>query len=193
MTSNVDPEPGIARLIQRLDRDTTLPGTEEICAAVKNTLCEEIVDGRLQLPPAATEPGAEDYARRLLHRSPDGRYTVVAMIWGSGQGTPIHDHGGKWCVECVYQGRVRISSYDLLGDADAAVVGLRKTGEIDSGKGAAGSLIPPFDYHVIENTEPATAVTVHVYGGEMDACHVFHRDESPDHYRREWRKLSYTP
>ncbi|MHC4920862.1 MAG: hypothetical protein ACYTKC_14895 [Planctomycetota bacterium] len=73
MTSNVDPEPGIARLIQRLDRDTTLPGTEEICAAVKNTLCEEIVDGRLQLPPAATEPGAEDYARRLLHRSPDGR------------------------------------------------------------------------------------------------------------------------
>ena len=46
------------------------------------------------------------YGRRLLHRDPRGRYTVVVMTWGPGQGTPIHDHANLWCVECVYRGNV---------------------------------------------------------------------------------------
>ena len=36
-----------------------------------------------------------------------------------GQGTPIHDHGGLWCVECVLQGRIEVRAYrptDAEGD-----------------------------------------------------------------------------
>ena len=181
-----------AGLIQRLDADTVLPTVKAICEAVKNTLVCEIVDGNLELPAELVRPVSEDYGRRLLHRHPDDRYAVVVMTWGAGQGTPIHDHAGKWCVECVYQGRIRVSSYDLVGETDAQVVGFRKAREVDAGKGAAGSLIPPFDYHVIENPDHDTAVTVHVYGGDMTGCNVFSPIDGSDRYRREWRKLSYT-
>jgi len=183
-----------ARLIQRLDADTALPTVEAICAAVKKTLVEEIVDGNLELPQELVQPVSGDYGRRLLHRQPDGRYAVVVMTWGAGQGTPIHDHAGKWCVECVYQGRIRVSSYDLTNDTgpDTDVVGFRKASEVDAGKGAAGSLIPPFDHHVIENANHDPAVTVHVYGGDMEGCDVFTPVNGSDRYRREWRGLSYT-
>ncbi len=183
------------RLIQRLDADTALPTVEEICEAVKQTLVEEIVDGELELPANLVQPVGEDYGRRLLHRHPEGRYAVVVMTWGAGQGTPIHDHAGKWCVECVYKGRIRVTSYDLVGGKDAEdseFVGFEMAGEVDAGKGAAGSLIPPFDYHVIRNPNHDTAVTIHVYGGEMDGCDVFSPIDGSDRYRRQWRKLSYT-
>src|SRR4030095_11912675 len=34
------------------------------------------------------------YARHLLHVDPAGRFSVVVMVWGPGQRTPIHAHGG---------------------------------------------------------------------------------------------------
>ncbi len=185
-------QPGIRRLIQRLDQDTALSDVEAICAAVKATLVQEIVDTNLELPAEFLAPVPGDYARRLLHRHPDDRYAVVVMTWGCGQGTPIHDHAGKWCVECVYQGRILVQSYELLEDPeDREVVGFRKAKETHAGRGAAGSLIPPFDHHVIQNTDSDTAVTVHVYGGEMDGCEIFSPVEG-DRYRRVWQQLSYT-
>ena len=35
------------------------------------------------------------------------------MVWQPGQQTPIHDHGGVWCVEGVYQGHMHITQYDV--------------------------------------------------------------------------------
>lgn len=181
----------IERLIERLDVDTVLPTVEEVCEAVKQTLMAEMVDGKLELPAELVQPVAEDYGRRLLHRHPEGRYAVVVMTWGPGQGTPIHDHAGNWCVECVYEGRIRVSSYDLVGEESDEVVAFLKANEVEAGKGAAGSLIPPFDHHVIDNPHEETAVTIHVYGGDMDGCDVFMPTEG-GRYRREWRSLSYT-
>ncbi len=34
-------------------------------------------------------------------------------------------------------------------------------------------MIPPFEYHVVENASDAPSVTLHVYGGEMNHCYVF--------------------
>ncbi len=182
-----------AGLIQRLDADTVLPTVKAICEAVKNTLVCEIVDGNLELPAELVRPVSKDYGRRLLHRHPDGRYAVVVMTWACGQGTPIHDHAGNWCVECVYQGRILVQSYNMVQDPnDRAVVTLHKAKEVHAGRGAAGALIPPLDHHVIENSDHDTAVTVHVYGGEMTGCDVFVPIDGSDRYRREWRSLSYT-
>ena len=75
-------QPGIRRLIQRLDQDTALSDVEAICAAVKATLVQEIVDTNLELPAEFLAPVPGDYARRLLHRHPDDRYAVVVMTWG---------------------------------------------------------------------------------------------------------------
>ena len=63
--------------------------------------------------------------------------------------------------------------------------------EITAGVGEAGALIPPYDYHVIGNVDTTAAVTVHVYGDEMDGCHRFH-PLGDELYRREWCELGYT-
>ena len=35
------------------------------------------------------------------------------MTWGPGQGTPVHDHGGLWCVEGVVEGQIAVTRYDV--------------------------------------------------------------------------------
>jgi predicted metal-dependent enzyme (double-stranded beta helix superfamily) len=114
------------------------------------------------------------------------------MVWGKGQGTPLHDHAGIWCVECVYSGRITVTSYAVRGgDAETGVVQFEKQTQIVAGPGEAGALIPPFEYHVIANADPTPAVTIHVYGGEMTHCHVFSPVDGG--HRREYRELTYTP
>ena len=95
-------------------------------------------------------------------------------------------------MECVYQGRIAVTSYSVRGgNPETGVVQFERETEIVAGPGEAGALIPPFEYHVISNIDPTPSVTIHVYGGEMDHCHIF----SPvaGGHRREYRELSYTP
>lgn len=184
-----NPTTTVRELITSLDADTSLSGSDAVCAAVKSTLIAAVTTGNLQLPEEFSRPSERNYARRLLHRT--DRYAIVVMVWGPGQGTPIHDHDDKWCVECVYKGSIRVVSYDLIGAPEDEVVSFRKEQEIAAGRGEAGSLIPPFDYHVIENPHEDVAVTIHVYGGEMHGCDVF-QPVAGDRFRRERKPLSYT-
>jgi len=177
-------------LFERLDLAVTIADIEARCAAVKLAL-QEMVQRQELLEEALTVPGRESYGRRLMHRAPDGRYTVVVMSWGPGQGTPIHDHAGLWCVECVYRERVRVVSYDLVEELGEDRVRFKIADEVVARVGEAGALIPPFDFHIIENPFDVTAVTVHVYGGEMNRCDVFDAQAGGTHLRRS-RELQYT-
>ena len=67
-------------------------------------------------PTLFRQPRPDSYARRLLHRDPLGRYTAIVMTWGPGQGTPVHDHGGLWCVEGVVEGQIAVTQYDVTPD-----------------------------------------------------------------------------
>lgn len=180
------------RLIEALDLAVRGRDTDEICAAVRDALSHAVTRGGLALPEPMLVPSAGSYARRLLHLDPQHRYSVIVMVWGRNQGTPIHDHAGLWCVECVFAGRIKITTYDLVAELGDGRTRFRREGELEAGTGAAGSLIPPFDYHVIENVEPRPAVTIHVYGGEMKGCHAF-THVAGDVWRREWKQLSLTP
>jgi predicted metal-dependent enzyme (double-stranded beta helix superfamily) len=142
------------------------------------------------LPARFLTPCAEKYARRLLHRDGDGLYSVVVMVWGAGQCTPLHDHSGTWCVECVASGKIRVTRYDLVGSAAGQLLEFREAGRVEAGRGEAGALIPPFEYHKIENPYDEQAVTIHVYGGEMVSCSAFFPEG--ERYRRETRSLQYT-
>ena len=157
-------------------------------AAVKDTLVQCLRENTW-LPECAKEQDV-GYARHLLHRCPQGRFTIVAMVWGPGQATPIHDHAGIWCVEGVYHGEIQVTSYDAVGPVGevARFVAHR---EVCQGVGAAGSLIPPVEYHVIQNTGATAAVTIHVYGGEMEECAIF-VPRADGAYERQVKPLSYT-
>lgn len=183
--------PRVDELIRRLDAAVATEDDEVRCRGVKQVLTEIVHGGEEFLDPAYLKPAPDRYARRLLHRDPKGRYTVLVMVWDKGQGTALHDHGGMWCVECVYRGRIGVTSYSVRGgNPESGVVQFEREFEVFAGPGEAGALIPPFEYHVLTNVLDTPAVTIHVYGGELTSCHVFEPVEGG--WRRRFKSLSYT-
>ena len=183
----------VHELIRRLDVAVDVADDAMRCRNVKQVLIDVVGSGEQFVPASFLAPAPDRYARRLLHRDPTGRYTVLVMVWDRGQGTPLHDHAGTWCVECVYRGVIQVTSYSVRGgDPETDVVQFAREAQIRAGVGEAGALIPPFEYHVLENPSTATpAITIHVYGGEMTYCHIFEPVDGGG-YRRKYRELSYT-
>lgn len=183
-------EPLLDQMIGMLDEAVVKQTSTGCCKAVKRALEEIISSGKEFLPSEFLQPAPDRYARRLLHKDPQDRYTVLVMVWGLGQGTPLHDHAGMWCVECVYRGKILVRSYDLEDEVGEKFK-FKLEQEVLAGIGEAGTLIPPFDYHTIENALPdQPAVTLHVYGGEMEWCNAFVPDG--ELHRMERRQLVYT-
>jgi predicted metal-dependent enzyme (double-stranded beta helix superfamily) len=182
--------PGFAPLKQRLDEAVRGPDVAEIAQRVKRALQETLRCEGLDLPEPMRRPRPDTYARRLLHRDADGRYTAIVMTWGPGQGTALHDHSGIWCVECVVDGEMEVRQYDLV-EQSGDFFRFEPQSRIEAVTGSAGCLIPPYEYHTLSNRRPDTAsITLHIYGGEMTHCHVF-EPSSDGTYRRLEKQLSY--
>ncbi len=181
----------VDELIRRLDEAVAERDDENRCRCVKAVLEDVVASGREFIDAPFLAPAPDRYARRLLHRDPQDRYTVLVMVWGPGQATPLHDHAGTWCVECVYRGRIQVTSYSVRGgNPETGVVQFERETQIMAGVGEAGALIPPFEYHTIANPDAEPSITLHVYGGEMTYCHIFEPVDGG--YRRKYRELSYT-
>ena len=180
---------GTDALVSMVDEAIKSPDIEEIVTRLRTGLCDLINTGEVELPPRVLECNADHYARRLLHRDGAGRYSIVAMTWGPHQGTPLHDHGGTWCVEGVFKGSIEVQQYELVGQRDERYR-FEKRGSFQAGIGSAGCLIPPHEYHVIRNVGSVPAVSVHIYGGEMNHCSVFDpQDAHGDWYVRHEKAL----
>ncbi|HEY4528718.1 MAG TPA: cysteine dioxygenase family protein [Luteimonas sp.] len=167
------PFPGRERLVAGIDQALAAGDCHAVTAALRNVLCGLIRDPDVRLPDCVHAPIEDHYARRELYRSPRHGYSVVAMTWGPGQGTPIHDHAGCWCVEGVWRGELEITQFELL-EQHGDRFRFRSAGGMQAGPGSAGSLIPPHEYHTIRNTDPsAIAVSLHVYEAPLEQCSRF--------------------
>lgn len=165
--------PGCRTLVEALDAAVDQRSAAEITDTLRKTLCRLIRGREVELPACVFEACGDHYARRELYRSERHGYSVVAMTWGPGQGTPIHDHSGMWCVEGVWHGQLEITQYELLEHAEPRFR-FQSVGAIQAGAGSAGSLIPPHEYHAIRNpSDDAIAVSLHIYSGAMTCCSVF--------------------
>jgi predicted metal-dependent enzyme (double-stranded beta helix superfamily) len=156
---------------------------------VKGVLIDSMQCGSLAVPASFGQPIEGTYARRLLHRDPLGQYTMVVMTWGPGQKTALHDHAGIWCVECVMDGMMEVAQFDLMSEQGDAFR-FEQRNCVVAGRGSAGCLIPPFEYHTLGNAAETPSITLHVYGGEMDHCHVF-EPSGDGSYRRVRKDLAY--
>jgi 3-mercaptopropionate dioxygenase len=116
-------------------------------------LCELMNDERVQLPDCVFDYEADHYCRRLIHQDEQLGYTIMAMTWGPGQSTPVHDHAGMWCVEAVWHGQIEVVQYELI-EREQDRFHLEPRTTMRTGVGSAGSLIPPHEYHTIANPTP---------------------------------------
>jgi 3-mercaptopropionate dioxygenase len=168
--------PGRAHLIESIDAAVVLGDEAAVVESLRGSLCRMMREQSVQLPPCVLEAVEGHYARRELYVSPQYGYGVIAMTWGPGQGTPIHDHSGLWCVEGVWHGQLEITQYDLRERAGDRYH-FTPVGTLIAGTGSAGSLIPPHEYHTIRNpsdTDPA--VSLHVYKRSMTCCGIFNAE-----------------
>ena len=165
--------PGHDKLVAAIDAAVAHEDEHQVTAALRDALCRMIRDRDVQLPACVHEPIVDHYARRELYRSPTHGYSVVCMTWGPGQGTPLHDHSGLWCVEGVWDGQLEIVQYELLG-TEGERFRFRAAGGMHAGPGSAGSLIPPHEYHTIRNASTdAIAISLHIYKAPMECCSKF--------------------
>lgn len=175
---------GKDRLIQRIDHAIDGDCPFEITTCLRRALVECIADPGIRLPDCVFEAIPGHYARREVFTHPTKGFSMIAMTWGPGQGTPIHDHAGLWCVEGVWAGCIEVVSYQLVEERGDRCR-FEDVGTIVAGCGSAGSLIPPHEYHTIANTDPdKVAVSVHIYKNAMQSCNLF-TEEADGWYKRE--------
>jgi len=116
-----------------------------------------LVDG------VAFTPGAERYARHLLHADPLGRYTLVALLWQPGQMSPVHAHH-VWCAFGVVSG-VLTEHHFAPGDPPAPT-GCRLLGPGDACHGPGA----PHLIHRLGNCGTTPAISIHAYGAAWDVA-----------------------
>lgn len=166
-------------------------GLRALIGQVEAAMHAPIADlgGHLAAALAAADPGlvpahmriaARDrYARHVLHADAAGRFTIVALVWGAGQFSPVHAHH-TWCSYVVLEGMLTETAY-----AYDAVTGLAHP--------AATERLSPgaqrFEYaglsgvHKLGNAEDNVGLSLHIYGidGARVGSHV-NRLVQPAHH-----------
>lgn len=111
-----------------------------------------------------------DDTTHMLAKAPDDSWTIVSVVFPPEFATPVHDHM-IWGLIGVVQGEEHESRYRRQDDgsrpgyADVTFEGLGK-----NLPGAVSHVIPPEDeIHKIYNPLKENTVSIHVYGGDLDA------------------------
>ncbi len=152
--------PGLADLVDGIRSEVTGAGrAAEVAGRVAQRLLHLRPSGLLALLDADERAGsADDIVRHTLHAE-DG-FSVVALVWRPGQGTPVHDHVA-WCAFGVAQG----TEYEIrYRDAGSHLVEIDRAG---NEVGSVSSFAPPGDIHRVHNTGAETAISIHVYGADL--------------------------
>jgi predicted metal-dependent enzyme (double-stranded beta helix superfamily) len=119
------------------------------------------------LPDAFMEPDPDHYRIHRLHVDPAGRFSVSAMVWGPGQGTPIHDHT-VWGMVGILKGKERCEEFNHLLDPGGPLV----RGQVHELHPGDIDIVSPTigDIHRVSNAlDDGVWVSIHVYGGDIGA------------------------
>jgi len=165
-----DPRPegrtrALRRLTRALDAVVAVNTDPHAIAARAGMLLRPVLADAALLEERHCEPAPDRYRQHLVHVHPEGRYSIVALVWKPGQATPIHDHL-CWCVVGVWRGLERETTYDLHSDYGASYLLQRSV--VETGPGDVSVLVPPEeDIHRVENGGTELAISVHIYGDDI--------------------------
>jgi predicted metal-dependent enzyme (double-stranded beta helix superfamily) len=116
------------------------------------------------LTPEQRQPDPTRYRQHVLHADEGGRFSIVALVWLPGQATPVHDHI-SWCVVGIHDGQECEVQYQVVSEGvDQYLLAI---GESTHKEGSVAVLQPPGDVHTVYNPGPRTAISIHIYGGDV--------------------------
>ncbi len=148
----ITPRPALAGMLAAIDEAARSPLADRH-AAVAEAIGASVADPSLLA--GLVCPCGDTYVRHLLHEGPD--YAVVAIIWRSGQISPVHAHK-TWCALGVHRGIVTEHFYAPGAPPVLTAATLRFPGDVSHGP-ANPDLI-----HRMANCCTETAITIHAYG-----------------------------
>lgn len=133
-----------------------------------------LLNGDLVLTKEELQPRNDHYARHLVHVDRHRRFIVVSLVWGPGQGTPIHDHQ-TWGVSGVVEGELRVTNYYRLDDRKKpGYAELREATTLVAPPGFVSYVLPPNEeIHRMENLTDRPTISLHVYGKEIFECNMY--------------------
>ena len=103
------------------------------------------------------------YRSHRLHVEPDGSFSMLAIIWQPGALTRVHDHV-TWCVFGILAGVEYEDLYTLSEDGTALI----EAGSNPNQAGEVTGFAPPGDIHRVRNVSDSSAISLHIYGTDLD-------------------------
>lgn len=177
------PFPGLNEIIRLVDEAVGARDSAAIVAELSTRLPELIERYREAIPSDLLRGDPKGYRRIELHFCPIRGYQIIAMVWGPGQGTPVHDHRDVWGVESVWCGELQVADFQ----ASAVAGELLRLAPVDSvhlRSGEVVGLTPDQGLHLCRNPSlREVAVSLQIYARPLDHFNVY-TDAGEGWYRR---------
>jgi 3-mercaptopropionate dioxygenase len=155
---------GLANVVSRVAADYEQP--LDCIHALEGHIASAVRDPYWLAAPFRRVQGRGVYY--LLWRDAETDVSLLAMVLGPGEETPIHDHL-TWGVVGVYEGTQRETRFVRRGDS------LQETTSLRRQPGSITHLLPPDDdIHFVRNESTAPAVSVFVMGSNI-GCRPRHQ------------------
>lgn len=104
------------------------------------------------------------YARHVIYADPLGRFTILAIVWDTGQFSPPHAHD-TWCAYAVHAGSLDETLYSLDSFGSKAKPVCTKVRDPGYSCFAGAGLD---QIHRLGNSGTTPAISIHVYGVERE-------------------------
>jgi hypothetical protein len=115
-----------------------------------------------------------DYRRVVLADAASHGYSALLLAWPPGYATPVHDHAGLWGLELVLDGVLAVEAFQL-SDHEGLDLVHSQTTLLGIGDSTAfhGNT---YAHRCSNRSRTALALSLHVYGGDLDAYRAFARE-----------------
>jgi len=167
----------LTRFVHQMDNAVAASGDPHRNAIEAEAYLAELVRHPEFLEDRYRQPAEDRYRQHVVHVHPEGKYSIVSLVWKPGQVTPIHDHR-CWCVVGVLQGQETETRYHLRECAGSRFLALWEKHTYQAG--SVCSLVPPEEnIHQVANAgTDGITISMHIYGADIAALgssinHVF--------------------
>ncbi|XP_030764765.1 cysteine dioxygenase type 1 isoform X2 [Sitophilus oryzae] len=112
------------------------------------------------------------YTRNLVDDG-NGKYNLMALCWGEGHGSSIHDHANSHCFMKILQGSLEEVRYDWPKEEEDE---LKESGRKILNLNDVCYINDSLGLHRVENVSSYdTAISLHLYCPPYDRCSVFNQ------------------
>lgn len=111
------------------------------------------------------------YTRTLVDEG-NGKFNLLILCWGEGQGSPIHDHSNSHCFMKILQGTLKETRYAWPEEGQKNE--MVPTEDFCLNRDKVKYMSDKLGLHRVENpSHTEKAISLHLYSPPFDVCHCF--------------------